>query len=343
MRFLKVLVLATSCVVGMPSCTDDDGAREACPVITTSIELPKDQAPHAGDMEWWYYTGHLRAADGRKWGFELTFFQAYLGSIAGYSAHYAVTDLQKGVHFYDQKFFLPDQPFATLDLVADDWSIRGDGTGARLAGVMDGYVLDLAVTPTKPAVIHGSDGTVDMGDVSPSFYYSQTRMAAVGTLTVDGAAVPVTGIAWMDHQWGKFDVFASNGWDWFSIQLEDQTEVMLYFLHDKEGRTTMTAATVVDEYGCARQASGVEVRPTGSWKSPHTDATYPMGWEVTVGSEDLELTLVPTVLDQEIDARDTTLNTYWEGAVDVTGTRRGRAVTGDAYVELAGYGPWGPQ
>ncbi len=341
MRLSWILVAAACCLPALPSCDSGAAAGETCPVVTTAIELPKDLAPHPGGMEWWYYTGHLNAADGRRWGYEVTFFQAYIGSIAGFAAHYAITDLQKGIHTYDQKFVVPEKAFTAFDFVADDWSMKGEGMGAHMIGTMPGYALDLSVTPTKPPAIHGTDGTVDMGDPVRSFYYSQTRLAAIGTLTMDGTAVPVSGIAWMDHQWGKFDVFASNGWDWFSIQLEDQTEVMLYFLHYKDGTTAMTAATVVDRYGCARPATGVEVKATGSWTSPGLGVTYPMGWDVTVASEGLVLTLTPAVLDQEMDARDSTVNTYWEGDVTVTGTHDGRAVNGDSYVELAGYGPWG--
>jgi predicted secreted hydrolase len=167
-------------------------------------------------------------------------------------------------------------------------------------------------------------------------------MAVSGTLTQGTTARQVTGTGWMDHQWGTFDVFQSNGWDWYSIQLGDGTDLMFYFIHFKDGHTALTGGTLVNAAGCYRPVGEVDITATGSWTSADTKATYPQGWIVQVPAEALSLTISTEVPDQEMDTIQSTDNTYWEGAVDVTGTHHGAPVDGQGYVELAGYGPWGP-
>jgi predicted secreted hydrolase len=318
-------------------------ARE-CNPTPAGVSLPADDAPHPGGYEWWYYTGHVESASGARYGYELTIFQGYAGTVLGFPAHFAVTDFQKGVHVYDQKLFIgPQEEPKTFDLAVDDWTISGDGTADRIHGTGAGYAFTLTCTPTKPAAFHGKDGLVEMGGGKVSWYYSKTRMDVAGMLATDGVEQAVTGTGWMDHQWGDFDVFLSNGWDWFSLQLDDGTDLMAYFLHFKDKPTGMTGATVVDPDGCSRTVDVFDAVATGSWHSPHTDADYPQGWTISVPAEGIELTVTTAVADQEMDTWATTYNTYWEGAVDVTGTHHGAEVKGQGYVELAGYGPWGPQ
>ena len=314
-----------------------------CPGNVTTIRFPEDEAPHPGATEWWYYTGHLKAANGDRYGYELTVFQAYPApGLVGYPGHFAITDFQKKVHVYDQKLFLPPNgTYTTFDLRVDSWSIRGDGTADHLKGDTPGYAYELTCTPTKAPAPHGDGGVIAMGSDQDSWYYSKTRMDVTGTLTVDGKDLAVTGLGWMDHQWGTFDVFKSNGWDWFSIQLDDDTEVMLYLLHFKDGHTGLTGGSIVDANGCRRPLAAADVQATGSWTSPRTSAVYPMGWTFKVPSEGLDLTVTTEVEDQEMDTWATTMNVYWEGAVNYAGTHAGKAVTGQGYVELAGYGPWG--
>ena len=204
----------------------------------------------------------------------------------------------------------------------------------RLIADMDGFAIDLTCISQKPVAFNGQRGIIDMGGGLTSFYYSKTRMEVSGTLTIGTTEEEVTGIAWSDHQWGDFDVFGSDGWDWFSLQLDDNTELMIFLLHFKDGTTGLTGGTFVDAEGCYSHFTDCDVTALGSWESPHTGGLYPLGWDLTVPDHDLTLNLTPAFEDQELDCCSTTLNTYWEGEVEVTGTE------GIGYVELAGYGPW---
>jgi predicted secreted hydrolase len=163
-------------------------------------------------------------------------------------------------------------------------------------------------------------------------------MAATGTLTVDGQAMPVTGIAWMDHQWGNF-LSAGGGWDWFAVQLDDRTELTGSVVRDDTGRPVLVYGTYVDAEGRSThlgpEAFGAE--PLASWTSPRTGATYPSGWRLTTRGPAIQIDLKPVLLDQELDTRQSTGVAYWEGAVHVDGTKDGRPVKGRGYVELTGY------
>jgi predicted secreted hydrolase len=311
-----------------------------CPTVETPVRLPADESPHDTSMEWWYYTGHLFAGE-RRFGFELTIFQVDLGPDWSYIGHAAVTDLERGEHFFAQDIVTRAELYPSLALEVGPWSIRSDGGVDHLAFGLERYEATLELVPEKPPAIHGGDGVIDMGSGKTSFYYSKTRLRATGDLSLDGQAQAVTGQAWMDHQWGDFDVFGSDGWDWFSLQLEDGWELMLFLLHFTDGHVDITGGSLVSPEGCAREFTGFEVQATGEWVSPHTGTVYPQGWTLSVPDEGLELSITPVLADQELDSRATTLNVYWEGAVDVAGTHHGVATTGLGYVELAGYGAWG--
>jgi predicted secreted hydrolase len=158
-------------------------------------------------------------------------------------------------------------------------------------------------------------------------------------LTLDGVRLPVDGISWMDHEFGSDELQADQvGWDWFSVQLDDRRELMLYLLRQKDGSVTPeSSGSLIDANGhvtyLPRSAFAVEA--TGTWKSPHTGGVYPSGWRVRVPSANVNLVLSPVLADQEL-ANMTGGVSYWEGAVDVRDVGSGLAL-GVGYVELTGY------
>jgi predicted secreted hydrolase len=164
-------------------------------------------------------------------------------------------------------------------------------------------------------------------------------MTVAGTLTVEGMDQAVTGEAWMDHQWGNFASYLTGGWDWFAVQLDDGTDMMLYLFRDETEEIGSIEGTLVAPDGTAREldANDVSVDVTASWTSPRTGVTYPHGWTIRLTAVDMTLTLTPTLADQELDTRATTTMIYWEGEVEVVGTRNGEPAVGLGYVELTGY------
>ena len=310
------------------------------------VTFPRDDGIHDSRIEWWYFTGHLFTAAGERYGFEYVIFRARPGDLEGYIAHFAITDNPRGTFHYDQRLngargVASDD--ATLDLDLDGWTMRGGNGQFALRADMPGYAIEIDAAATRPATLHDGDGYIDYGNGTASYYYSWTRMTVSGTLDARGTSLPVTGEAWMDHQWGDFATY-QGGWDWFSLQLADGTDVMLYLIRDLRGGTLRVDGSIVGPAGDVSllRDGDFSLAPTGEWTSRETGAVYPSGWTIAIPEHDLTLTVTPAMPNQELDTRPTTGVVYWEGEVLVEATTQGSPVSGYGYVELTGYAPYEP-
>jgi predicted secreted hydrolase len=235
----------------------------------------------------------------------------------------------------------PPQPVTpgSFDVAAGAIRARGGGGRDAISGQTADYRLDLSLSESKPPVLHGQTGYIGVSEAESSYYYSRSRMAATGTLWDRGIAVPVTGEAWMDHQWGDFTLEGEGGWDWFAAQLDSGTDLMLTVLRGAENRIVLAYGTLIDPAGRAQHvpAGGFRVRALDSWTSPATGVTYPMGWQVDLPDQGLALRIDPVLPEQEMNTQASVGRGYWEGQVHVSGTAGGSPITGMGYVELTGY------
>lgn len=341
---LAVSVLLVACAPGSTAPKADWPGPFSIPATPSAqprpISFPRDEAPHDVLTEWWYYTGHLRAGDGREYGFQSVIFQSRRGTFPPFfAAHVAVTDLAGRAFVYDQRAgpaTLGTGPGFGFQL--GDWSWQGLAGSDRLAGSAGQYSFKLALDATKPPVLHNG-GYIDFGAAGSTYYYSRTRMAVSGTLIDRGQPVAVTGEAWFDHQWGNFLGSVTGGWDWFSAQLNDGSEFTLSLLRASRQVVVGGYGTYVDRQGKATPISfdALQVQALDRWQSPVTGVTYPSGWRVTLPAQRLDLIITPVLPNQELDTRATTGNIYWEGAVRITDATAGGQVVGQGYVELTGY------
>jgi len=342
-RWTIAAALAVALTTALPGCGGTHAAPDAAGTVdvappsqcdhqaTGRVALPADDAAHpAQPVEWWYWTGHLETADHQWFGFEQAFFSVTVLGQKGQMIHHAISDLGGGsFHFTEAQLVgAPTQVDGGFDLAIGAMTAAGGGGHDALHGEVDGYVLDVNLAADKPAVLQHGDGYTDYSFGGNTYYYSRERMSATGTIAVGGAAaVPVSGTAWFDHQYGDLNTAVNTGWDWFAIQLDDQREIMLFIVRT-EGQATFVGGSLNDASCVATEiaADDFEVTATGSWMRDST-CTYPSGWNVRVG--DLHLTVTPVMEDQELQ---TPTIKYWEGAATVSGDATGRA-----YVELTGY------
>lgn len=320
------------------------------PTPAPPIQLPRDAGSHDTLTEWWYYTGHLRTPDqANQYGFEFVIFQVRREGIpTGYLAHFAVSDITRGVFSHQARVSSgPPQDRPLFEV--NGWTLRllEDGTETIEAQMLPGpgaepaYGLWLRLEDRKPPVLHNG-GYIDYGAAGGSYYYSRTRIDARGdVLDQEGRRLPVQGQAWMDHQWGNFVVASAGGWDWFSLQMEDNTEWMLYALRGANGETSTVygSRVLADGRVVALPNGAVRLAVTERWTSPHTGGVYPSGWIVDVPGQQVRLRVTPKLKDQELwfPGAQMASTTYWEGAVSVEGEQAGVAVRGEGYVELTGY------
>jgi predicted secreted hydrolase len=344
-------------VVGLRATDNTAGLARADHVRTFSF--PLDHGPHPDfQTEWWYYTGNLDAADGRHFGYQLTFFRRAITPMETtrasdwatnqiYLAHFAITDVKNNNHWATERFSRGAAGLAGASgdpyhVWLENWNVsalNADGSNVQLRAEDSGHAVTLTLKSEKPLVLHGDKGLSQKssGVGNASYYYSFTRLATEGTITVNGETFPVQGLSWMDHEFST-TVLGENavGWDWFSIQLSDQREVMYFQIRQKDGRIEpLSGGTLVMPDGSPRALTRdqVNVQVLDTWTSPQSGGVYPARWRVSIPSAAIQLTLTPYVADQEMRVSIV----YWEGAVQITGNSNGAPVTGSGYVEMTGY------
>jgi predicted secreted hydrolase len=355
------------CLWIMPIVTADSGsfsqAREGY-----RYQFPRDHGSHDQfRTEWWYYTGNLTAKDGRPFGYQLTFFRRGIPpedvetlpsqwSITQlYLAHFAVSDLRPGRFRYRERLSRAALGRAGADtgrlrVWIDRWRVEamttdaaGQGQGQILEAADSDLAIALSVVPEKPLIIHGTGGISRKGAElgQASHYYSMTSLATKGRITIGDESFDVTGTSWMDHEFGSADLSPDLvGWDWFSLQLADHTELMFYRLRRTDGTPDpVSSGTFVDRdgRGHALSLNDVVLEPISFWTSPLSRARYPQKWRLVIPHRNLSLELTPRMAEQELRTERSTQVTYWEGAIEANGVVQGTAIKGQGYMELTGY------
>ena len=331
------------------------------------FQFPRDLYDHPAYLaEWWYFTGNLTASSGAQYGFELTFFRANVPIIAPpgqpqylplISADLAVSDLTGQQFFFHKARALQTSPLASI--TENPWTIQlgnwtltepDQVTGVfRLHALQDNFGVSLALVPEMAPVLNGYKGLfiVDASAIGSGNeyyeYYSIPRLKATGSIEVNGETIPVDGLAWNDHEF--FNLQPGQRfppWDWFSIQLDDGSSIMLYGLHLPNGAFDSTSrGTFVDADGTVvhLRPGSYTLTPGGAtWHSVVSNADYPIQWTISIPSLQIELAMSTPLPGQEMPfVRGGGTPTYWEGASRFQGTRQGRSVEGKGYVELLGY------
>lgn len=337
--------------------SDTDGFARALP--GDGLSFPADHAPHPDyRSEWWYFTGNLEDAGGRHFGFQLTLFRFAVAppgeprdsawaSRQIWMGHLAVSDPGAGRFEHRERFArgalgLAGGRASPLAVWLDDWRIESLGAQflpLRLEAADEGLALSLVLSPGKPRVLQGEDGLSAKGPEpgNASWYYSYMRMPARGHVEIGGERFAVTGAAWLDREWSTSALGEGvEGWDWFALQLDDDSELMVYRLRRRDGTAAAhSAGTFVAPDGRVTRLTvdDFDLRPTRRWTSAVSDVTYPVAWALDIPAAGLALEVEPWQDDQEMNVSVR----YWEGAVRATGTRDGRPVGGNGYLELAGY------
>ena len=324
-----------------------------------AFTFPVDHGPHVDfQTEWWYYTGNLEGDGGSRYGYQLTIFRRGLtpgaqpedGLLTNqvYFAHFAVTDIERGQHRASERFsrgaggLAGAQGEPTYAVWLEDWridSLNADGSAVRLRAAEGDLALDLELRSAKPPVFHGDRGLSPKSAApgNASYYVSYTRMTTMGTLSFAGERIEVRGDSWFDHEWSTSALGPQGqGWDWFSLQLSDGRELMLFQIRNADGtRDGVSGGTLIAVDGGTTRllVDDLVLEPLETWTSPETGAAYPIAWRVQVPAEGLDLTIRAQTPAQEMALAFS----YWEGAVSISGTADGKPISGFGYLEMTGY------
>jgi predicted secreted hydrolase len=357
-------VVSANVVEAMRAPDSDLYARAVEPIELT---FPQDHGAHPEyRTEWWYYTGNLETPEGDPLGFQLTFFRSALtpfmtertsdlASNQVYMGHFAVSDGRIDQHYSFDRYSRGAGGLAGAEVTPEtspryrvwleDWVAEEIEPGvinlrAQTSTGQENVAIDLILRETLPPLLHGEQGLHQKGleAGNASYYYSLTGLDVDGTVTTPDGNTPVTGQAWMDHEFGTSALSADVlGWDWFSVQLENGDKLMLYQFRMAEGAPPIpTQSTLRRANGEVRILSGEEyaIEALDSWTSPRTGIVWPMGWQVTIPSEEISLNIQPLFEDQEMNVQFV----YWEGAIEAEGTLAGEPISGTGYVEMTGAG-----
>ncbi|MDT8388331.1 MAG: lipocalin-like domain-containing protein [Thiogranum sp.] len=317
------------------------------------FKFPEDHAAHPDyATEWWYLTGNLNSDSGRRFGYQLTLFRVGLrpGEAAQdsawrtnqvYMGHLAISDIDGNEHHSAERFAraaagLAGSRLAPFEVWLGPWSMRGGADLFPLTVTAQDQGIGLALTLSrgeKPLVLQGERG-LSRKSARPgnaSYYYSYTRLPTAGELRLGDSAYPVQGDSWMDREWSSSALDQDQtGWDWFALQLEDGRDLMYYQLRNRQGGAhPFSRGTLVEKDGSVHplRADQVTLVPQRDW-SAEDGAHYPVGWRLQVPDYQLDLEVNALIDDQLMDHSVR----YWEGAVGVSGSHRGRG-----YLELSGY------
>jgi len=331
------------------------------------LAFPEDHGPHPGyRSEWWYYTGNVLSTSGRHFGYQVTIFRYQTGPSDEtkewpapasawrtqqiFIAHAAVSDLDNSDHHQTEVAARHALAMAgaeyqkkqTTIFVGNNAIVLGPRQHPLQATAPD-FSINLVLKPQKALVLHGNRGYSRKGSspVRASCYYSYTRMLTQGTVGINGQTIPVTGLSWMDHEFSTAPLEADiEGWDWFSLQLDNNTELMLYFLRHTDGRySSASSGTFVDASGngTSLPKAEIEIKGLKTWQSPDSKGQYPCVWQVNIAKLALQLKIEAQTANQEMRTEATTGVVYWEGSVKARGALDGQLISGEGYAELTGY------
>jgi predicted secreted hydrolase len=323
--------------------------------------FPRDYFNHEDyQTEWWYYTGNVKAADGHRFGFELTFFRQGVSRATLsrpwfvqdlWMAHIALSDIT-GRRFYSEERLNRSGPgVAGVDAQSGlvwngNWQADISEQSEELRGVADKFSFALQLRPVTMPVIQGQDGISRKAEGAghASHYFSVPRLLTTGSIELNGKTYQVEGTSWIDHEFFTGSMAANeSGWDWLSVQLADGAELMLYRLRHKDGSIDPSSSgSYVDANGKSQFLSAADFAMTpaaDTWISQATKATYPVRWQVSIPRLNLQLDVTTPLRSQELVSRFGT--SYWEGAIDVVGSSAQSRLQGVGYLEMTGYAETG--
>lgn len=331
-------------------------------LVPNVLEFPRDLGAHPDyQLEWWYYTGNLETANGRLFGFELTFFRNALVPTSQlpvvndaspwrtnqvYSAHFTLSDIAQNQFYASERFSrasvgLTGAAAAPYHVWLEDWNVTEIAPETlRLQAAASEAAVDLVLQITRPPVPQGDRGLLAKGPKpgQASYYYSIVQQATTGTLRLRDRDFEVSGVTWMDHEYPGNSMPADvAGWDWFSAQFDNGAALMLYLLRRSDGSTTAASSGAFiapDGTQTAISQDEFQINILDTWVSRDTKSRYPARWQVSIPAMALTLDVQPLMSNQELN---TLAATYWEGASRYDGEWRDQPIHGRGYVELTGY------
>ena len=318
------------------------------------IQFPKDESLHDYIIEWWYFNGHLKDEHGNEYSFMDCLFRVDVKKVKvpflskapmkiNYFSHSLLSDIKNKTfcHRITPLSLISDDSFSKslLNINYINPTIRSGYSNCVIEKTAESSYhiknedIDLHMTRTKPPLLIGGKGFIDLHS-NTTYYYSLTNLKTEGKIKINNEWIPVTGKSWMDHQWADAEYTkAKNKWDWFSVQLNDDTEIVC-FMYDA-GEKKKYSADISYPDGTQEHVEEIEIIPQeAKWTSPKSTAVYPLSWKIKIPAKNTELNLTSKIENQEMLFGS--IN-YWEGPLFAEGIFENKKAKGEGFMELVGY------
>jgi predicted secreted hydrolase len=363
--FITLSALLTACspaqeiavkgsTISSMSSVTSEGYREV--IQGKVLQFPQDHLAHDDfNIEWWYLTANLTTVSGEDVGVQWTQFRIGLTPPTAatapttnnwatnqlYMAHAAVTT--KGEHLIAEKWSRAHPQLAGVEpkpfkahLQNWQWLSQTDKLfPATLKVSGDEFSYQLKLDSLQPLQLQGEQGySSKSADKSvASYYYSQPFIDVTGQISRHGTIEQVSGKAWLDREWSsQLLTKAQQGWDWFSLRLDDNSTLMVFRLRAETDKDNFYSGRRMFADGSGRNINSkdnpgdISMEPT-QWQQT-TLGKHPIAWRIRINSEAIDIST--QALNPNSDMLVST--PYWEGPILITGSHQGQG-----YMELTGY------
>ncbi len=312
------------------------------------IYFPADEGHHPEEpSEWWYTVAHVTGeTTGTEYAFMMTFFAYPYGAFDGFRI-FNLSNEDEGI------FYAETLPVFYSVLAQDSLNIVAQPTLGpqeilvNKTNPIDGSILpfqyilkaeqqngaiDVVLDAFKPPLIIGDSGLLNQGIENYTYYYSQTGLNVTGEITFDTITESVTGLAWLDRQYGSFNPSTDEKYEWFSIQLTNGMDFNIYNIFTNDNRIPDTSTykicaiyfdenndTTVSSYSLERLAYAF---------TPDKVQCYSQKWRFQWNNIDLTITAVNSENEVTLPFR------FYEGSTTITVTIDGAEVSGLGFAEL---------
>ena len=316
------------------------------------IKFPEDESAHDAIVEWWYFNGHLKDKRGDEYSYMDCLFKVdvkkvkipFLSKIplkTSYFSHSLVSDLKNKNFQHRMTPFsvVSDDSFSKslLHINYINPEIKNGYTNCviektdELKYRLKNEAIDFILTPVKKPLLEGGKGFCDLNSKA-TYYYSLTNLKTEGRIKIKNKWVDVSGKSWMDHQWADVS-YSKDRWDWFSVQLDNDTEMVCFMYDDGQKKTYLASISYPDN--TQEHYDNIKIIPLkGYWTSLKSKACYPLLWEIKIPAKNIHLLLSAKIENQEMLFGS--IN-YWEGPLTVSGLFEDKKVNGVGFMELVGY------
>ncbi len=313
------------------------------------VSFPKDGQAHDCSIEWWYFNGHLAAANGRKYAYMNCLFKARIKDFFpiprkiplkyAFFSHSIISDIKTGKSYPQVNYV----SLVSKDSFKKPLLFINYTNPLCLAGYVNSEIteiqkfrhmlkteqIELEMLSRKKPLLEGGSGFMDLKP-EKSYCYSLSSLQTKGFINLNGKAIPVKGKSWFDHQWAN--VTSTNKWNWLSIQLSNNLEIVCFEYDGTKKKTRM--ATISYPNNKQETFHNIIIEPDGrAWQSPKTRVAYPLEWKVEIPERQIFLKAKPLMKNQELSFGAIK---YWEGPMKISGTVKSRKVSGFGFLELVG-------